>query len=638
MKTRAAVAVVLLILSDPLTCAPSANAAEAGTSVRALKQLSLEELIDIEVTSVSRRAEKLSDVASAIQVITGEEIHRSGATSLPEALRLAGNLETVQVNTAQWAMSARGFNAPLSNKMLVLIDGRTVYTPLFSGVLWDLQDVMLEDLERIEVISGPGATLWGANAVNGVISISSKNAKDTQGLLVEGGGGTNPRGFGAVRYGGAFSPKIHFRLYGKYGNREGTVSATGRNSGNDWDQVQGGFRLDAEVTDSDLVTLQGDLYQSTIQLAGPQDLVTHGSNLLGRWSHTISSNSDFKFQVYADRVHRNSALSFNDTLVMQDVDFQHRFPLGAHHDVVWGAGYRLVKDNFRSGSVGLRPERTSLETFNAFIQDEIAVVQDQLHVTLGTKVEHNDYTGLEFQPGARIAWKLRENETIWAAISRALRTPARVDRDYYIPPVSFGSPNLESEQLIAYELGYRARPHERISLSIAFYYNDYDKIRSIEQVNPPAPIPLIFGNGQKGESYGVEFSAEYQITNSWHLRAALSELRLNIRPKPGSLDASHGLAEAADSKHHLLLRSSWDLPRDFQFDAAFRYISRVENASVPAPGYGELDLRLAWQPVSDVEFAIVGQNLLHDHHPELGNIAVRQEMERSVYGKIVWRY
>ena len=609
-----------------------------GSSTRVLKALSVEELMDIEVTSVSKRPEKLSEVASAIEVVTQDDIRRSGATRLPEALRLAGNLEVAQINAAQWAISARGFNAPLSNKMLVLIDGRTVYSPLFSGVFWEVQDVLLEDIERVEVISGPGAMVWGANAVNGVINITTKSATDTPGLFVEAGGGTTLREVGAVRYGGAISPDTHFRVYGKYANRESTVSATGQDPGNDWDQVQGGFRLDTQTPGGDMLTLQGDIYDNTIKLAGPQDLVTRGENVLGRWSRTLSADSDFKLQFYVDRVHRNSATAFDDALTTYDIDFQYRLPVGSQHNLIWGAGYRNVRDNFHSGALGLSPERVSLNTFNAFVQDEITVLPDQLHLTVGTKVEHNDYTGLEYQPGARLAWKLPEKQMMWAAVSRALRTPARVDRNYYVPPVSFGSPDLQSEKLIAYELGYRVQAHDRVSLSIATYYNDYDDIRSVEPANPPAPVPVILANGQKGESYGMETSAEYRVTDGWRLRASISELRLYIRPKPGSLDTSYGAAEAADSKHHFLLRSSLDLPRDFQFDATFRYTSRLDNPAVAVAGYCELDLRLAWQATTNLEASIVGQNLLHDRHPELGVLATRQEIERSVYAKVAWRY
>jgi iron complex outermembrane receptor protein len=614
-----------------------ANAA-GGSATETLKTLSVEELLDLEVTSVSKRVEKLGETASAIVVVTRDDIRRSGATSLPEALRLAGNLQTAQINAAQWAISARGFNAPLSNKMLVLIDGRTVYTPLFSGVFWEIQDVLLEDIERIEVISGPGAMVWGANAVNGVINITTRSAQDTPGLYVEAGSGTTLAEFGAVRYGGAISPNTHFRVYGQYTNRDSTVSATGHDPGNDMDQAQGGFRLDSVSPGGDLLTLQGDVFENTIQLAGPQDLVTNGANVLGRWSRTLASGSDFKLQFYVDRVHRNSTTAFNDTLTTYDLDFQHQLPVGTQHNLVWGAGYRVVRDDFQSGALGLLPEQVSLETLSAFVQDEITLLPDRLQLTVGTKVEHNDYTGMEYQPGLRLAWTLPEKQMLWAAVSRALRTPARADRNYYIPPVSFGSPDLQSEKLIAYEVGYRVQPHERVSLSVATYYNDYDDIRSVEPDNPPAPLPLVFRNGQKGESYGLETSVEYRVTDAWRLRADIAELRLYIRPKPGSLDTSYGRGEAADSKHHLQLRSSLDLPHDIQFDATFRYVSRIDNPDVAVPGYGELDLRLGWQPTTNVEVAVVGQNLLHDRHPEIGVIAVRQEVERSVYAKVAWRY
>jgi iron complex outermembrane receptor protein len=283
-------------------------------------------------------------------------------------------------------------------------------------------------------------------------------------------------------------------------------------------------------------------------------------------------------------------------------------------------------------------ERVTLDTLSAFVQDEIALLPDQLHLTLGTKIEDNDYTGVELQPSVRLAWKLRDKQTLWSAVSRALRTPARLDRDYFIPSVILGSPDLQSEKLVAYELGYRVQPNERLSLSVAAYFNDYDDLRSVEPANPPAPLPLEFLNGQEGESHGVEVSAEYRVTDAWRLRADVSELRLDINPKPGSLDNTHGAAEAADSKHHVLLRSSLDLPRDLQFDAVFRYVSRVANPGVATPGYSELDLRLGWLATKNLELSIVGQNLLHDQHGELGVEAAREEMERSAYAKVSWRY
>ena len=616
----------------------AAHAADDGRNIDSLKTLSLDELTNIEVTSVSKRPQKLSDTAAAITVVTNSDIHRSGATTIPEALRLAGNLELTQVNAAQWAISARGFNAPLSNKLLVLIDGRSVYSPLFSGVFWESQDVLLEDLERIEVISGPGATVWGANAVNGVINITTKAARDTQGLYVEAGSGTTLQPFGAVRYGAELSPDTHFRVYGKFLGRDSALLHNGQDPGVDVSQGQGGFRLDSQISSDDLLTIQGDLYTNTITLPGPDTIESRGANVLGRWSHRAASGSEFKLQLYADRANRDSNVNYEQTLNTYDLDFQHQLPVGTRHNVVWGAGYRQVRDDFHSGTIGLLRERVTLETLSAFVQDEIALVPDQVHLTLGTKIEDNDYTGVELQPSVRVAWKLRDKQTLWSAVSRALRTPARLDRDYYIPPVVLGSPDLHSEKLIAYELGYRVQPNERLSLSVAGYLNDYDDLRSVEPANPPAPLPLEFLNGQQGESYGVEISAEYRVTDAWRLRADVSELRLDIDPKPGSLDNTHGAAEAADSKHHVLLRSSLDLPRDLQFDAVFRYVSRVANPGVATPAYSELDLRLGWLATESLELSVVGQNLLHDQHGELGVEAAREEMERSVYAKVSWRY
>jgi iron complex outermembrane recepter protein len=614
----------------------AATGADAAPDTQALKTLSFDELSNIEVTSVSKRAQKLSETAAAIEVITRDDIHRSGATNIPEALHLAGNLELVQVNAAQWMVSARGFNAPLSNKMLVLIDGRTVYTPLFSGVFWEAQDVLLEDVDRIEVISGPGATVWGANAVNGVINIMTRGARETQGLYVQGSGGDQYRA-GSMRYGGEIAENTHFRVYGKYREHDSTVSASGVDPGNDVNHGQGGFRLDSVTSGGDLLTLQGDLFENTIDVP-PREIVARGANVLGRWSRKVSDVSDFKLQVYFDRMHRDSPGSYDAITTTYDVDFQHQIAVGARHNIVWGAGYRQVRDDFHSGSIGLQPERVSLETFSAFVQDEIALVPDRLHLTVGTKIEDNDYTGEEWQPSVRLAWQLRDKHMLWTAVSRALRTPARVDRNYYAPPVFLGSPDLQSEKLIAYEVGYRAQPHERVSLSLAGYYNDYDDIRSVEPANPPAPLPVEFLNGQEGRSYGAELSTEYRVNDVWRLRASISELRLSIRPKPGSFDNSFGLAEAADSKHHALLRSSFDLPRNLQLDATVRYVSRLDNVQVAVPGYSELDLRFGWLATEQLELAVVGQNLLHDRHPEIGVPAIRQEIERGVYARISWRY
>ena len=608
-----------------------------------LKKLSLEQLMNLEVTSVSKRPEKLTEVPSAIQVITQEDIRRSGATSLPEALRLASNLEVAQVDSQQWAISARGFSSTTANKLQVLIDGRTVYTPLFSGVFWDVQDTLLEDIDRIEVISGPGATLWGANAVNGVINVITKNAKDTQGLLLEGGAGSELHGFGGVRYGGTLSSNVHYRVYGKFFDRDSTVLHNGRDATNDWNMGQGGFRLDWDASEANLLTLQGDYYGGRIAQAGTNgDIDVTGGNVIGRWSHTISENSDFKLQLYYDRTHRDIPGTFAEDLNTYDIDFQHRFPIGEWNDIIWGLGYRLIEDDVgNTPTLAFLPARVSRQWFGGFVQDEIALVKDRLNLTLGTKIEHNDYTGFEYQPSARLAWKFTERQTVWGAVSRAVRTPSRIDNELFAPgtpPFTLlqGGTNFVSEELLAYELGYRIQPHPRLSLSLAGFYNDYDKLRSTERVNPSTPFPLFIGNGQKGETYGAEFTADYRVTDSWRLRAGYTELRVHVRPKSGSTDTSHGSGESHDPNHQFSLRSSLDLPGHLQLDAALRYVSEIDNQKVPA--YSELDVRLAWQATRNLEFSIVGQNLLHDHHAEFGAVASRQEIERSVYGKITWSF
>jgi iron complex outermembrane receptor protein len=586
----------------------------------ALKRLSLEQLMDVEVTSVSRRAEKLSTTASAIQIITREDIRRSGVTRLPEALRLATNLQVDQLDASQWAISARGFNSPLANKLLVLIDGRTVYSPLFAGVFWDAQDVLLEDVEQIEIISGPGATLWGANAVNGVINITTRSANDTQGLMVLGGGGTELHGFGGIRFGGRLASNARFRVYGKYSDRDGTPLATNQDLQNDWTMGQGGLRLDWDASTRDLITLQGDLYDDQVSLTTATDAVTRGANLIGRWSRQVSEHSDLRVQLYYDRVRRDIPGSYEDVLDTYDVDVQHRIALGERNEVVWGVGYRLMEDHFRSAAVVLDRERVSLQTFSAFAQDEIALVKNRLHLTLGTKLEHNEYTGFELQPSTRLAWQMADRQTLWTAVSRAIRSPSRLDRDV-LP-----GPNFGSEKLLAYELGYRTQAAGLLSLSVAAFYHDYDDIRSVEVSGGS----VFVGNGQEGESYGAEVTARYPVTDRWHLQLGWSELRVDISPKPGSSDATFGATEAADSRHHVSVRSSLDLPGDVAFDAAYRYVSRITNPSVPVPGYSELDLRLGWLPWRQLEMSIVGQNLLHARHVEFGVPGFQQAVRRGV--------
>ena len=631
---------IVLCMAFGLTSA-FAQAPAAAPSPQPLKKLSIEELMDLEVTSVSRRPEKLSETAASVQVITSEDIHRSGATTLPEVLRLASNLHVAQVDSSQWAISARGFNNTLANKMLVRIDGRSVYSPLHAGVFWDIQDTLLEDIERIEVISGSGTTLWGANAVNGIISITTKNARDTQGFLIETGGGSQPRSFLNLRYGARIGSGGNYRLYGKMFSRDRTVFSNGRDTDNHWHMGQGGFRLDWQKSQANKFTVQGDFYDGLVNTLNDRDTDLKGGNVLARWSRVFSVRSDMSLQIYYDLTHRNTPGGFAEDLIRYDADFQHRIQLGDRNELVWGLGYRQTHHDIRNTkSLAFLPPQVTRRRYSGFIQNEIALIKERLSLTAGTKIEHNDYTGMELQPSFRTTLKISRRQMVWGAISRALRMPSRIDTELFIPAqppfLLAGGPDFKSEQSLGYELGYRTHPHDKVSLSASAFYSDYTNLRSLEKMNASRPFPIVIGNGLEGASYGVELGADYQITNWWRLRGGFTEMRIHIRPQVTSTDRTNGSGESHDPNRHFILRSSLDPISRLQIDSAFRFVSEIKNQRLP--GYAELDLRLAWQPKRSVEFSITGQNLLHDRHAEFGSPASRQEIGRSVYGKVVWRF
>jgi iron complex outermembrane receptor protein len=615
---------------------------DTSLSAAALKQLSIEQLMNVEITSVSKRPERLAQAAAAIQVITQDDIRRSGAASLPEALRLATNLQVAQVDSRQWALSARGFNGTTANKLLVLIDGRTVYTPLYSGVFWDVQDVPLVDVDRIEVISGPGATLWGANAVNGVINVITRSSRDTPGLLVAGGGGNELRGFGTARYGGALGPRWRYRVYGKGFGRQPTVLPNGRDAMDDWHFEQGGFRMDGDASPATRVSVHGDLYDGRISQLSGGDIAVSGGNLAGTWSHTLSPNSDLQAELYFDHTHRNIPGTFGEELDTYNVDVQHRALLGDRHNVVWGLAYRLINDRVaNSAGLAFLPAHVRRQWFTGFVQDEIAIVPARVQLALGTKLEHNDYTGWEVQPSGRVNWTVSQASTLWAAVSRALRTPSRIDREFFVPgqPPYFiaGGPNFHSEEELAYELGYRLQ-RGAFTLALATFYNRYHGLRSIEKANPPAATPLVLANGQEGESYGGELAADYRVTERWRLRAGYTDLRIQVWALPTSTDTSRGSGENHTPNRQFSLRSSADLGTRWSLDAQYRYVGEITNQQLPA--YGELDARLAWHAARELDVSVHGRNLVHDQHAEFGPPppGTRLSIERSVYGMIEWRF
>ena len=624
------------LAQQPDSAAQSADSASPSV----LKTLSVEELMNVVVTSVSRRPEPLSHAASSIQVITQDDIRRSGATNLPEALRLASNLQVAQVDSREWAISARGFNGTIANKLLVLIDGRTVYTPLFSGVFWDVQDVMLADIDRIEVISGPGATLWGANAVNGVINVITKRPQDSPGLLVSGGGGGVLGGFGNARYAGTVGERVSYRVYGKGFDRGGSVLPTGLDAADDWQMGQGGFRVDWENSGVNRFTLQGDAYGGQMDMPGGSEAFLNGGNVLGRWSRALSATSDIRLRVYYDRTYRANPDVFTETLNTYDVELQHRIQLGRRHNLVWGASYRLLDDHVRnSASFAFLPADIARSWFGGFVQDEITLVPERLTVALGTKLEHNEYTGFEIQPSGRVSWRMSRAGTLWAAVSRALRAPSRLDRELFSPEqppyVLAGGPDFRSEEELAYELGYRFR-RRALTMSLATFYNRYEGLRSIEQANPPAAIPLVIGNGNDGESYGAELTADYRVADAWRVRLGYTELRVNTWAKPTSTDPSGGAGESQNPNRQFSLNSSVELPAQLRLDGGFRYVAELPKQQVP--GYAELDARLTWSPTAQLALSLVGQNLLHGRHAEFGTPATRREIERGLHGAVQWGF
>ena len=637
---------------------------------------SIEELMNMQVTSVSKRKEQLSDAAASIFVITDEDIRRSGVTSIPEALRMSPGVEVARQDSHTWAISSRGFNDEFANQLLVLIDGRSVYTPLFAGVYWDVQDLMLEDVQRIEVIRGPGATLWGANAVNGVINITTKSAKDTQGILLTGGAGSEELGFGA-RYGVQLHENGYLRVYGKWFNRDESVVPGGGDANDAWTMYRGGFRYDYLPTAQNSYTLQGDIYQGTLDqrvnqaalpptygISNNQDVDVSGVNVLGKWVHNFSDDNDLALKVYYDRTWRDRVV-FSETRNTFDVDLQHHFKIGNRNDVVWGLGYNVSADDLgNTFMVSFDPDKRTTSLYSAFAQDEITLIEKKLRLTLGTKVEHNDYTGWEVQPSARLSYNVTEKQTAWFSASRAVSTPSRAEHNIRINqqviPAAFspvgadtiislnGSRAMVSKELVGFELGYRLQAHERFTTDIATFYNIYDKQRSIEGPGAPdfatyAPsvtLPFTIGNNLSGESYGFEIANTIKVTDWWRIRANYSFLKLNLHREGGSTDPL-GLegAEHDSPENQVGIRSLMDLPLDFELDGGMRYVDSLSNRGVPSYVVG--DVRLGWRsPKKHWELSITGQNLFNTHKEFSPSYIPTQvtEVETSVFAKVTFRY
>jgi iron complex outermembrane receptor protein len=658
----------------PVTPAPAASAPAATVPVSGpaakFKKMSLDELMNVEVTSVAKRESTVGQSPAAIFVVSQEDIRRSGATSIPEALRSVPGLEVAQTNSNNWAISARGFNSTGANKLLVLIDGRSVYDPLTGGVNWDVQNTVMQDLDRIEVIRGPAGALWGENAVNGVINIITRSAKDTQGLLITAIGGTEDRAFGDVRYGWKICDDAYARVYVKHFERDQTLLPSGAGGGDAWQMSQAGFRVDWQPSTDNRYTFHGDIYEgyenNHTPFGAPGTFVTSdanlaGGNVVGLWEHDLGGGSDLKLQMYYDRTHRtlpdSPIESFKYDIDTFDVDFQHHVHLDEAQEFIWGLGYRAYSDQVRNTSIlTLEPNHRAIQIISLFAQYEFQIIKDRLRLTLGSKFEHNDFIGFEVQPNARLLLNIDPHQTAWAAVSRAVRAPTRIEEDLHViqfpipgaPPLNLdGNRGVTSETVLAYEVGYRVEPADRISLDVATFYNVYKHLLSVDNPNPATPFNFLENNDFHGTTYGIEVGATFKAADWWTIRAAYTYLKMELRPDPGSTDRTTEAGAGNSPNNQVYVRSSMNLPHNLEFDLMGRYVDQLTGfnplhmagTSDTVPPYISLDARLGWRPNEHLEISAVGQNLLDNQHPEFGGgNATRHEIPRSVYGMVTWRW
>ena len=628
------------LVAAMLLWAVTPASAQAG---KELADLSLDELAGIQVTSVSKRQERLGDAPASIFVITREDIRRAGVVSLPEALRLAPNLQVARVDARNYAVTSRGFNSAFENKLLVLVDGRSIYTPLFSGVFWDAQDVVLEDIERIEVISGAGATLWGANAVNGVINVITRASEATQGDLVSIGGSGQDRVL-AGRHGGALGGGLltHYRVDAKLASGDDTQTEGGRPAFDGWRRSQATFRADGGEG-ADQLALQGGVYTARLHQSGTRDIHLDGFNLVGRAARRLSGGSDLKLQVYWDHTWRDQPGAFAERLDTLDAELQQSIALGASHQVVWGASYRLGMDRLR-GDVGFAflPLSLDMRSGSVFAQDEMTL-SPEVKITAGWKLEHNGYTGLESMPSLRIAWKPAAEHLWWASASRAVRAPSRIDRDLYAPTnppvvngvpqyVLAGGPDFQSEVANTFELGYRGQLRPGLSYSTTVFHSEYNRLRTLELNRSGSG--LVFGNQATGRVRGIEMWGQWQALPAWRVSGGLVAQQVQVNYKPGATLSAAPLDDT-DPHHHWTLRVSGDLSSQTEVDITLRRVGQLRRPAVPA--YQALDLRWGWRIRRGVALSVVGQNLLDGSHPEFGNYPNRSEFERGVFVKLVWQ-
>lgn len=595
------------------------TAANAQT-LDALRQMSIEELSDVNVSSVFKSEGKLSEAPAAIYVISQADIARSGAQTIPEALRLAPNLQVAQTGASRYTITARGMSGNelaqnFPNKLLILIDGRSVYSPLFSGIYWDAQDVLLSDVDRIEVISGPGSTLWGANAVTGVINIITRNTAESQGALVDLAVGNQEKVVG-IRYGGTLGPDVNYRFYTKAFSIDETQTAARTGAGDGWDRIQGGFRTDWNAAAEDLITFQGDIFKAKINQGTRTDQTVRGHNLVARWTRT-KANGELQVQAYYDRLtRRNEAEGIDLGIENYDLDAQQTIGLG-NHALVVGGGIRISKfETDATGGLAFSPADRTLKLGNVFAQDTITL-SPKLKATLGLKLENGPYTGTTLMPNLRLAWQPDPDTLFWAAASRAIRSPTPFDTEVVETVNSalflVGDPNYKIEKVTAFEFGTRFKPTPDVSVSVSSFYNVYDDLRTIE-LTPVTFLPLIWGNNIKGSTYGVEAWADVNVTDWWRLTAHYGLLLGDFEFKPGASELL-GLSQVRnDPKHNASLRSSMNIGPNLTLDADLRYVSTRPEPRVDA--YTELNARAGWRVSDTLQLFVSGANLLHKSHYE----------------------
>ena len=656
------------LLSNPV-CGLLVSADATAGETLPLADYSLEQLmnVSVEVSSAARKPQKLEDTAAAIHVITRQDIRRSGMTSLPELLRMVPGMQVARIDGGTWAISSRGFNAKNSDNLLVMLDGRVLQTPTFTGVNWDAQGVVLEDVERIEVIRGPGGALWGANAVSGIINIITSSAAATQGGMLSGGAG-NYEHQGTVRYGGDLGETGHFRIYAKDAAQRNFKQASGIGAHDRHDMRSAGFRTDWDLSGGNSLTVQGDTYSgasdhtgTAVALTPPYSTPTgytidlNGGNLLARWKSALSATDEWALQFYYDTYQRRY-FNLGEQRDTVDLDFQHRFLAGERHDIVWGAGYRQTRDNMdNTFTVSYLPASRTDRVASAFFQDEIALKDNSLHLIAGSKFERNDYTGFEVQPNLRLRWKIDEWQTAWAAVSRAVHTPSRTDADSRVVAAVVkpgatafvtrlqGNSAIQSERVLSYEAGYRSQLTEQVQTDVAAFYSEHQNLMTIERganfVEAGYTVmPLAFHNRASATTHGLEWSGSWRPDDRWQFKAAWSWLKMDIRRDAGSTDTSIEAEEGRSPQNQFQFHAFHSPADHVDLSTSLYYVDSLPSLKVSA--YTRLDARIGWRVQPGLELSLTGRNLLDPGHPEFINVAGPRTSEapRSFFGGVTWKF